>query len=134
MTVVLVDKPGAKISPTFYGLMTEEINYSYDGGLCGELIQNRIFKNPPPRGGPGRGGQPDPNTPPPDTNAPAAAGRGRGRGPTGPPPQTMFASSSLDEATGDVILKVINAVETPQQVEIRLEGAPTIGKTARVDV
>ncbi len=52
--VVQVDKPGAKISPTFYGLMTEEINYSYDGGLYGELIQNRIFKNAP-RGG--RGGR-----------------------------------------------------------------------------
>jgi alpha-N-arabinofuranosidase len=45
--VVRVDKPGAKISPMFYGLMTEEINYSYDGGLYGELIQNRIFRDPP---------------------------------------------------------------------------------------
>jgi alpha-N-arabinofuranosidase len=63
--VVQVDKPGAKISPTFYGLMTEEINYSYDGGLYGELIQNRIFKNPPPRGGRGRGGPPEANTPAP---------------------------------------------------------------------
>jgi alpha-N-arabinofuranosidase len=44
--VVQVDKPGAKISPMFYGIMTEEINYSYEGGLYGELIQNRIFRNP----------------------------------------------------------------------------------------
>jgi len=58
---------------------------------------------------------------------------GRGRGPI-TPPQTMFASSSLDEATGDVILKVVNAVETPQQMEISLEGAPAIGKTARMEV
>jgi len=42
--VVQVDKPGAKISPMFYGIMTEEINYSYEGGLYGELIQNRIFR------------------------------------------------------------------------------------------
>ena len=41
-----VDKPGANINPLFYGLMTEEINYSYEGGLYGELIQNRIFRNP----------------------------------------------------------------------------------------
>lgn len=34
-----------KLSPMFYGLMTEEINYSYDGGLYGELIRNRIFKD-----------------------------------------------------------------------------------------
>ncbi len=31
----------AKSSPTLYGLMTEEINYSYDGGLYAELIRNR---------------------------------------------------------------------------------------------
>lgn len=40
-----VDKPGVKISPSLYGLMTEEINHSYDGGLYGELIQNRIFQD-----------------------------------------------------------------------------------------
>jgi alpha-L-arabinofuranosidase len=42
--------PGVKISPILYGLMTEEINHSYDGGLYAELIQNRSFndssKNP----------------------------------------------------------------------------------------
>ena len=41
--IVHVDRPGVALSPTFYGLMTEEINHSYDGGLYGELIQNRIF-------------------------------------------------------------------------------------------
>jgi alpha-L-arabinofuranosidase len=35
--------PTGKVSPTFYGLMTEEINHSYDGGLYAELIQNRAF-------------------------------------------------------------------------------------------
>src|SRR5688572_15872821 len=38
-------KPGAKVSPMLYGLMTEEINHSYDGGLYAELIRNRIFKD-----------------------------------------------------------------------------------------
>lgn len=33
-------------SPILYGLMTEEINYSYDGGLYGELIANRTFQDP----------------------------------------------------------------------------------------
>jgi alpha-N-arabinofuranosidase len=37
-------KPIAKVSPTLYGLMTEEINYSYDGGLYGELVNNRTFQ------------------------------------------------------------------------------------------
>ncbi len=35
----------APASPIFYGLMTEEINHSYDGGLYAELIQNRAFLN-----------------------------------------------------------------------------------------
>jgi len=36
-----------KVSPIFYGLMTEEINHSYDGGLYAELIQNRGFNEDP---------------------------------------------------------------------------------------
>src|SRR5881398_1604893 len=40
---VRADQPGVKISPLFYGLMTEEINHSYDGGLYAELVQNRAF-------------------------------------------------------------------------------------------
>ena len=36
-------KPGVDVSPTLYGQMTEEINYSYDGGLYGELVRNRAF-------------------------------------------------------------------------------------------
>jgi len=38
-------KVTAHVSPTLYGLMTEEINYSYEGGLYAELIQNRIFRD-----------------------------------------------------------------------------------------
>jgi alpha-N-arabinofuranosidase len=35
----------AKVAPQLYGLMTEEINYSYDGGLYGELVRNRTFQD-----------------------------------------------------------------------------------------
>src|SRR5215469_3422037 len=35
--------PAGKVSPMLYGLMTEEINHSYDGGLYAELIRNRAF-------------------------------------------------------------------------------------------
>ncbi|MGA8030504.1 MAG: alpha-L-arabinofuranosidase C-terminal domain-containing protein [Bryobacteraceae bacterium] len=42
---VKVDKPIAKVSPLLYGLMTEEINYSYDGGLYAELVRNRTFQD-----------------------------------------------------------------------------------------
>jgi alpha-N-arabinofuranosidase len=47
------DKVAAQVSPTLYGLMTEEINYSYDGGLYGELIRNRVFKGSETPGGRG---------------------------------------------------------------------------------
>jgi alpha-L-arabinofuranosidase len=39
---IQVDHPTATVSPTLYGLMTEEINYSYDGGIYAELIRDRI--------------------------------------------------------------------------------------------
>ena len=39
--------PGHAIPSSFYGLMTEEINYGYDGGLFAELIRNRTFQDPP---------------------------------------------------------------------------------------
>lgn len=39
---IQVDQPSAKVSPTLYGLMTEEINFSYDGGLYGELVRDRV--------------------------------------------------------------------------------------------
>ena len=39
--------PGGKVSPIHYGLMTEEINFSYDGGLYAELVRNRAFLDDP---------------------------------------------------------------------------------------
>jgi alpha-N-arabinofuranosidase len=40
---IQVDHPTAKVSPSLYGLMTEEINYSYDGGLYAELVHDRAI-------------------------------------------------------------------------------------------
>ncbi|MCX7723315.1 MAG: malectin domain-containing carbohydrate-binding protein [Verrucomicrobiae bacterium] len=39
----------ARVNSNFYGLMTEEINFSYEGGLYAELIRNRTFKASPQR-------------------------------------------------------------------------------------
>src|ERR1022692_1774690 len=39
-------KPGPAVGLR-YGLMTEEINFSYDGGLYAELVRNRSFKDDP---------------------------------------------------------------------------------------
>jgi alpha-N-arabinofuranosidase len=65
--------------------------------------------------------------------APTESPRGGRRG-AATPPQTLFASSSRDDATGDIILKVVNAVETTQQMQITLVGIPSVGKTARMEV
>ena len=45
-TVLQIDagKVTGKVSPMLYGLMTEEINFAYEGGIYGELIRNRSFK------------------------------------------------------------------------------------------
>jgi alpha-L-arabinofuranosidase len=40
-----LNRTKAPVSPTLYGLMTEEINYSYDGGLYAELVRNRTFRS-----------------------------------------------------------------------------------------
>jgi alpha-N-arabinofuranosidase len=40
---IQVDHPTAKVSPMLYGLMTEEINFSYDGGLYAELVRDRAI-------------------------------------------------------------------------------------------
>lgn len=44
---IQTDTSIARVSPTLYGLMTEEINHSYDGGIYAELIRNRAFQDNP---------------------------------------------------------------------------------------
>ena len=43
--IIDLGRPKSTVSPTLYGLMTEEINHSYDGGLYAELIRNRTFRS-----------------------------------------------------------------------------------------
>jgi len=40
-------RSAGQVSPRLYGLMTEEINHSYDGGLYAELIRNRALLDAP---------------------------------------------------------------------------------------
>ncbi|MGC2659329.1 MAG: alpha-L-arabinofuranosidase C-terminal domain-containing protein [Bryobacteraceae bacterium] len=42
---IQLNVPLHPVSPTLYGLMTEEINYSYDGGLYAEMVRNRTFQD-----------------------------------------------------------------------------------------
>ena len=41
--VIDAASPSGRVSPLFYGLMTEEINHAYDGGVYAELVRNRAF-------------------------------------------------------------------------------------------
>jgi alpha-N-arabinofuranosidase len=41
---VQVDKVSGEVSPSLYGLMTEEINHAFDGGLYAELVRNRTMR------------------------------------------------------------------------------------------
>src|SRR5437762_733078 len=44
MLNIEVNQTKSPVSPILYGLMTEEINYSYDGGLYAEMVRNRTFR------------------------------------------------------------------------------------------
>lgn len=39
-----LNQQGVTVSPTLYGIMTEEINHSYDGGLLAQLVNDATFK------------------------------------------------------------------------------------------
>ncbi|HEX8139114.1 MAG TPA: alpha-L-arabinofuranosidase C-terminal domain-containing protein [Pyrinomonadaceae bacterium] len=45
---VQVDRPGAAVSPTLFGLFFEDINFGADGGLYPERVKNRSFEFPEP--------------------------------------------------------------------------------------
>src|SRR3954447_1456764 len=45
---VQVDKPGAAIPRTLFGLFFEDINFGADGGLYPERVKNRSFEFPNP--------------------------------------------------------------------------------------
>jgi alpha-N-arabinofuranosidase len=112
---VKVNEPGAKISPMLYGLMTEEINHSYDGGLYGELIQNRIFKDTPPvPRGRGRG----PATAPASAPAPVPP-------PAPPSPNVSLIHWSVEKSGGgDGSI----AIDTTNPV------TPALGNSLRLDI
>lgn len=42
---IAAGQPTGKVGPLHHGLMTEEINHCYDGGLYAELVQNRAFRD-----------------------------------------------------------------------------------------
>src|SRR6185503_10519866 len=45
---VQVDKPGAPVPKTLFGLFFEDINFGADGGLYPERVKNRSFEFPNP--------------------------------------------------------------------------------------
>ena len=48
---IQANQPGARISPTMWGIFFEDINFGADGGLYAELVKNRSFEFPNPRMG-----------------------------------------------------------------------------------
>ena len=59
-----LDKAETEVSTMLYGLMTEEINYSYEGGLYTQLVRNPSFADMyNPGGGRRGGGRPNGNAP-----------------------------------------------------------------------
>jgi alpha-L-arabinofuranosidase len=48
--------------------------------------------------------------------------------------KSLYAAGSLDKASGDLILKVVNGDTRPIETEIALAGTVAVGATARVTV
>jgi alpha-N-arabinofuranosidase len=48
LLTVEVDRPGAAIAPTMFGLFFEDINFGADGGLYPERVKNKSFEFPDP--------------------------------------------------------------------------------------
>jgi alpha-L-arabinofuranosidase len=48
-------------------------------------------------------------------------------------PPTLFASADLFDQTGQVSLKVVNVLDTPQRIRIRLDGAAAVSNTAHLE-
>ena len=44
LITIRLDQPGAKISPTMWGIFFEDINLGADGGIYAELVKNRSFE------------------------------------------------------------------------------------------
>ena len=68
---------------------------------------------------------------PPVTTAPAT-GRGRGRGPQ-PVAPALIGSAARVDASGDIIVKIVNPYDIPQQMEIDLQGVKDVNKNATVE-
>ena len=66
--------------------------------------------------------------------APRGGGGGRGPAPPAGPFDAVYVSSTRDNATGDVILKLVNIQAKPQPVRIDIQGVQTIKKDARGEV
>ena len=43
---IAVDRPGAAIASTMYGIFFEDINFAADGGIYAEKVKNRSFEFP----------------------------------------------------------------------------------------
>jgi alpha-L-arabinofuranosidase len=116
---IRADQVKGKVSPMLYGLMTEEINFCYDGGLYAELIRNRIFKEVPRSPG-GRRGQPTANTSGSRTDGLAfwelvQTGGGSGS-------MAQDANQPMNEALTNSLKLTINSVSANQRVGISNEG------------
>lgn len=104
---VQANAPGIKMDPIFYGLMTEEINYSYDGGLYAELIQNRTFQDTPPPGRGGRGNR--------GRGAATQPGAAEATPPPAPPPPNFLQHWSLVNSDG-----AAGAIEVDQTAGVNM--------------
>jgi hypothetical protein len=65
--------------------------------------------------------------------APPPGAPARGPGPQGPF-DGIYTSVTREDSTGDIILKLVNVQSMPQHLQIEIQGASTVKKTASGEV
>ena len=110
---IKADEVKGKTSPILYGLMTEEINFSYDGGLYAEQIRNRNFKESQSRRGRRGGTDATSNTIPFWSLVQTSSGSGT---------IELYPSQPLNEACNTSLKLTVNSADESQRVGISNEG------------
>jgi len=117
-------------SPSYWAQWMFAKNKGDEVLACSNLTPQTIAQPAPPAGSAAS------SAPPSDSAAPPPRGRRGGRGgrggtaPFAPANEPLFVSTTKDDATGDIILKMVNARNVDQKMEITIAGGATVQSSA----
>ena len=113
---VRFDRPSVPISPYMWGIFYEDINYSGDGGLNADLVQNGSFEYYPFF-------TPNYHV---QRMFSLNAGDSYIQNSFSTEDQSLAVSTTFDSKTSELIVKVVNVGEAPKTVPFNIEGAKKV--------